>query len=72
MGMLMAACDRAASCGARGRAGMGGKAMVLRGPGRPRMPQKRAIEAKRSRKGTTFEMLTRVDEFLKSAKSMTL
>ncbi|VVB62732.1 Uncharacterised protein [uncultured archaeon] len=38
------------------------------GPGRPRC-HKAALRRKRSREGTTFKMLARVVEFLKSAKN---
>jgi hypothetical protein len=46
--------------------------MVLRQELAAKDATKARLEAKRSRKGTTFELLTRAVEFLKSAKPFTL
>jgi hypothetical protein len=54
---------RAGSCGAGGQAGMLEIMAIRPETSRPRIPQWRL---RRSRKGTTFEMLTRVVEFLKA------
>ena len=60
--------DLAASCNERRQAGCA-KAMVMRGPGGHEC-HKRDLKRSESRKGTTFELLTRMDEFLKSAKNV--